>query len=30
MGRAVQRIEEKLGQGTLDRIRDYEHMILDV
>ncbi len=30
MGRAVQRIEEKLGQGILDRIRDYEHMILDV
>lgn len=30
MGRAVRRIEEKLGRGTLDRIRDYEHMILDV
>lgn len=30
MGAAVRRIREKLGQGTLDRIREYEHMILDV
>ena len=30
MGAAVRRIEEKLGQGIPDRIRNYEHMILDV
>jgi protein-tyrosine phosphatase len=30
MGRAVERIADKLGQGILDRIRNYEHMILDV
>lgn len=30
MGAAVRRVGEKLGQGTLDRIREYEHMILDV
>ena len=30
LGKAAARIVEKLGQETLDRIRDYEHMILDV
>lgn len=30
MGRAVQRIAEKLGQEALDRILEYEHMILDM
>lgn len=30
MGRAVERIADKLGQGILDRIQHYEHMILDV
>ncbi len=30
MGAAVRRIEEKLGKGIPDRIRNYEHMILDV
>lgn len=30
IGMAVSRIAEKLGQNVLDRIRDYEHMILDV
>ena len=30
LGKAAARIVEKLGQETLDRIRDYERMILDV
>ena len=30
LGKAVSCISRKLGQGILDRVRDYEHMILDV
>lgn len=30
MGKAVARIAQKLGQGALERIRNYERMILDV